>query len=101
MKKQGWSFRFSNNAYADGQNAAAFYRAFRGLGRDILSGLYVYEDEAWAVGGECSAICRAALKAMGVSAIITKPLRHHPAQNGRVGNGFIFSEVVRIPRKTR
>jgi len=75
MKKQGWSFRFSNNAYADGQNAAAFYRAFRGLGRDILSGLYVYEDKAWAVGGECSAICRAALKAMGVSAIITKPCK--------------------------
>jgi hypothetical protein len=69
MKKQRWSFRFSNNAYADEQNAAAFYQAFRGIGLDILTGLYVYEDKAWAVGDECTAICLAALKAMGVEEI--------------------------------
>lgn len=64
MKAKGWSFRFSNNAYADGQNAAAFFQGYRGIGRDILTGDYVYEDKAWAVGDECSAICRAALKAL-------------------------------------
>lgn len=68
LKKQRWSFRYSNNAYADTQHAAAFYR--RGIGRDILGGDYVYNDNAWAIANtECLAICRAALKAMGVSEI--------------------------------
>lgn len=67
MKEQGWSFRFSNNAHADGQNAAAFFQGYRGLGRDILNGDYVYDDKAWAVDDECPAICRAALKALGAS----------------------------------
>lgn len=66
LKKQRWSFRYSNNAYADTQHAAAFYR--RGIGRDILGGDYVYNDNAWAIANtECLAICRAALLAMGVT----------------------------------
>lgn len=65
IKKQGWSFRYSNNAYADTQHAAAFYGGHRGIGRDILGGDYIYNDNAWAIANtECLAICRAALKAV-------------------------------------
>lgn len=68
MKKQGWSFRYSNNAYADTQHAAAFYKGLRGIGRDILGGDYIYNDNAWDIANtECLVICRAALRVVGVS----------------------------------
>jgi hypothetical protein len=68
MKTDDWSFRFSNNAWANGQQAAAFFKAVNAIGKDILAGDYVYEDNAWVIADSAPlAICKAALKAKGVT----------------------------------
>jgi hypothetical protein len=67
MKTDDWSFRFSNNAWANGQQSAAFFKAVNAIGKDILAGDYVYEDNAWVIADSAPlAICKAALKAKGV-----------------------------------
>jgi hypothetical protein len=70
LKEKGWSFRYSNNACAEYQHAAAFYQCYKAVSEDILTGKSIYKDNAYAIANTaCLATGRAALKAMGVTEI--------------------------------
>lgn len=70
LKEKGWSFRYSNNACAEYQHAAAFYQCYKAVSEDILTGKSIYKDNAYAIANTaCLATGRAALKAMGVNEI--------------------------------
>jgi hypothetical protein len=67
MRGEGWSFRFGNNSCAKDQNVASFAQGWRGLGANILTGEYIYDDNSSMVAETAPlAICKAALKAKGI-----------------------------------
>lgn len=69
MRTLGWSLRFGNNGSCSQQNAAAFFRDFRGPGRHLLTGSHAVADGAEGSADSAPlAICRAALKACGMEA---------------------------------